>query len=195
VSQHSSGIDEASFRLKHYGVYNQGWFGAALEFANKAHTGQKDKCGQPYINHPFRVAARVAALARFHGVETKPLVIAALLHDTIEDCGVTAETIEALFGAQVAHMVQNVTKPKGVNYLDWIRGVAEADCMTRLLKLADIGENLAPDRKHVGSEMMARKRYLPAIDILLARWRPVPSDLETWRYLLRRRFPQQKQAA
>ena len=73
----------------------------ALRFATEAHKGQIRKySNEPYINHPIRVAKTMKAHGFDHHVQA-----AALLHDTIEDCGVKAETIEKKFGSHVARMV------------------------------------------------------------------------------------------
>ncbi|MGC1305194.1 MAG: HD domain-containing protein [Caulobacteraceae bacterium] len=78
----------------------------ALAFAANAHRGQVRKGGTvPYITHPVAVSALVAR----HGGDEDQMV-AALLHDVLEDCaGVTAEGIEADFGARVLSIVQGCT--------------------------------------------------------------------------------------
>ena len=77
----------------------------ALELALTAHEGQLRKSGEPYIIHPILVAAITAA---FSSDET--MVQAALLHDVVEDTSYTIEELEALFGDDVAHMVEGLTK-------------------------------------------------------------------------------------
>ncbi|MBQ9000774.1 MAG: bifunctional (p)ppGpp synthetase/guanosine-3',5'-bis(diphosphate) 3'-pyrophosphohydrolase [Eggerthellaceae bacterium] len=77
----------------------------AFEFANKAHAGQKRKSGEPFIAHPIEVAIILADLHM--DVET---VVAALLHDTIEDTEVTRDDVVELFGEDVATLVEGVTK-------------------------------------------------------------------------------------
>ena len=78
---------------------------AAFDYANEHHTSQKRKSGEPYIIHPIAVAHIVAEL------ELDPdSIIAALLHDTIEDTGATHEEIAKLFGESVASLVEGVTK-------------------------------------------------------------------------------------
>src|SRR5690625_1142994 len=73
-------------------------------FAAKAHEGQMRKltrgCEEPYIEHPRRVARRVAGLTG-----SPRLVAAALLHDVIEDCGVRREELRDLYGDDVAEWV------------------------------------------------------------------------------------------
>jgi len=69
------------------------------------HAGQRRKSGEPYITHPLAVAEILAKL----GMDTTTL-IAALLHDTVEDTSYTLEALEADFNAEVAHLVDGVTK-------------------------------------------------------------------------------------
>ncbi len=77
----------------------------AGEAAAMAHAGQLRRSGEPYITHPVAVAAIVAEL----GLDA-PTVAAALLHDAVEDTGLTLEAIEADFGLVVARVVDGVTK-------------------------------------------------------------------------------------
>ena len=77
----------------------------AYLFAEKKHSGQVRKSGDPYITHCLGVAL---ILAKMHvGPQT---IIAGLLHDTIEDTGTTKEEIVALFGDEVAQLVDGLTK-------------------------------------------------------------------------------------
>ncbi|QRY64005.1 RelA/SpoT family protein [Gordonia sp. PDNC005] len=77
----------------------------AYDVAEQRHTGQFRKSGDPYITHPLAVATILADL----GMDTTTLV-AALLHDTVEDTGYSLEELEKDFGAEVAHLVDGVTK-------------------------------------------------------------------------------------
>src|SRR4051794_17338570 len=85
----------------------------AYDVAETAHAGQKRKSGDPYITHPLAVATVLAGL----GMDTTTLV-AALLHDTVEDTGATLESITADFGPEVAHLVDGVTKIDKVKFGD-----------------------------------------------------------------------------
>lgn len=77
----------------------------AVDFARKAHTGQFRKSGQPYIEHPLNVA-KILVDWRMD----LSSVIAGILHDVVEDTPHTTEEIEQLFGADVAFLVEGVTK-------------------------------------------------------------------------------------
>ena len=84
----------------------------AFSFADNAHSGQLRKSGEPYIIHPLAVAEIVAELE----LDTDS-IIAALLHDTIEDTGATHEDIAKRFGEPVAQLVEGVTKLTRVQYI------------------------------------------------------------------------------
>jgi GTP pyrophosphokinase len=75
------------------------------DVAERCHRGQLRKSGDPYITHPLAVATILAEL----GMDTTTLV-AALLHDTVEDTGYSLADVEADFSPEVAHLVDGVTK-------------------------------------------------------------------------------------
>lgn len=85
----------------------------AASFAAKKHTAQtrKGDDAAPYINHPLEVAN---LLANIGNVEDYDVLIAAILHDTVEDTGTTQEEIEELFGKTVASIVMEVTDDKSL---------------------------------------------------------------------------------
>jgi GTP pyrophosphokinase len=83
----------------------------AYEVAAEAHTGQLRKSGEPYITHPLAVATICAR----YGMDETTLV-AALLHDAVEDTGVTLEDVEEQFGADAAAIVDGVTKLERVHF-------------------------------------------------------------------------------
>ncbi|WP_041451725.1 RelA/SpoT family protein [Hoyosella subflava] len=77
----------------------------AYDVAESKHSEQVRKSGDPYITHPLAVASILAEL----GMDTTTL-IAALLHDTVEDTGYSLEQLREDFGEEVAHLVDGVTK-------------------------------------------------------------------------------------
>ena len=79
--------------------------GQALTDARSSHKGQVRKSGEPYIFHPLRVTH----LAARHWMDF-PSVIAALLHDVVEDTPVTLEEVKEKYGSEVAHLVDGLTK-------------------------------------------------------------------------------------
>ena len=78
---------------------------SALDYATRAHKGQRRRSGGPYIEHPVSAATYLADLSL-----DAPTIAAALLHDVIEDCGVSLEELRTEFGDEVARLVDGVTK-------------------------------------------------------------------------------------
>ncbi|MEU8606994.1 HD domain-containing protein [Actinoplanes sp. NPDC048791] len=95
--------------------------------AENMHRGQFRKSGDPYITHPLAVAQICAEL----GMDTTTLV-AALLHDTVEDTSYTLETLHGDFGPEVAHLVDGVTKFDKAFY----GKVAEAETIRKMIVAA-----------------------------------------------------------
>ena len=101
---------------------------AAYEFAEESHRGQTRKSGEPYIIHPLSAANSLADLRL-----DAPTIMAALLHDVIEDCGVTFGEIESRFGREVATLVDGVTKLTRMDFTPEMpvsnghKGTAETD--------------------------------------------------------------------
>ncbi|WP_131767194.1 RelA/SpoT family protein [Candidatus Protofrankia californiensis] len=96
----------------------------AYEVANRQHAGQMRHSGDPYITHPLAVTEILAEL----GVDTTTIV-AALLHDTVEDTGYTLEAAAADFSPEVANLVDGVTKLDKMRFGD----AAEAETLRKLI--------------------------------------------------------------
>jgi GTP diphosphokinase / guanosine-3',5'-bis(diphosphate) 3'-diphosphatase len=77
----------------------------AYSYASKAHDGQTRRSGEPYVVHPMSVAGIIADLR----LDTAS-ICAGLLHDTVEDTGATVEELHTTFGAEIAFLVDGVTK-------------------------------------------------------------------------------------
>lgn len=90
-------------------------FHTALNLATKAHASQQRKSGEPYIVHPILVASITALVSN-----DEAMIIAALLHDVVEDTEYVIEEIEAIFGEDVAHMVEGLTKIDDIRELELI---------------------------------------------------------------------------
>lgn len=90
---------------------DRGRLRTAYEYARDSHQNQRRKDGSPYITHPLAVAENVADL----GLDTDS-IIAALLHDCIEDTPVTHDDVAKRFGPTVAGLVEGVTKLTRVQY-------------------------------------------------------------------------------
>lgn len=83
----------------------------AYRVAEHHHDGQTRKSGEPYITHPLSVATILAELGM-----TEPVIVAALLHDTVEDTEYTLEQVREEFSDEVARMVDGVTKLDKLTY-------------------------------------------------------------------------------
>ena len=138
----------------------------AFVLADQAHAPQKRASGEPYIIHPIAVATIIAQMHL-----DKESVIAALLHDTVEDTGVTPEDIKQEFGETVQSLVNGVTKLDKLRFHDYREAQVEnfrkmilamtRDIRVILIKLADRTHNmrtlgsLRPDkRKRIARETL-----------------------------------------
>ncbi|MGI9034700.1 MAG: HD domain-containing protein [Pyrinomonadaceae bacterium] len=117
----------------------------AASFAAKEHSHQKRKGadGEPYINHPLEVASLLANVGK---IEDTDVLIAALLHDTIEDTKTTKEEIAELFGEKVCGYVLEVTDdkslPKAKRKELQIEHAPHLSTGAKLIKLADKISNI-----------------------------------------------------
>ncbi len=119
----------------------------AYRFADAAHLGQLRKNGDPYITHPIAVAAQCAEWK----LDAQALM-AALMHDAIEDCGVTKQELVERFGAPVAELVDGLTKLEKLAFDTREQNQAESfrkmllamakDVRVILIKLADRTHNM-----------------------------------------------------
>ncbi|MGY2464292.1 guanosine-3',5'-bis(diphosphate) 3'-diphosphatase [Vreelandella sulfidaeris] len=130
----------------------------AFYYAEQAHDGQRRRSGEPYVTHPLAVANILANMHMDH-----QSLMAAMLHDVIEDTGVSKKALEAQFGKPVAELVDGVSKLTQITFED--KAVAQAEnfqkmvlAMSRdirviIVKLADRLHNmrtlgaLRPDKK------------------------------------------------
>lgn len=98
----------------------------AYLFGAKAHSGQIRKSGEPYIHHPIEVARILAEM----GMDHKCLV-AALLHDVIEDTAIAKEQLAAQFDEEIAELVDGVSKLTKIDFKS--RAEAQAASLTKML--------------------------------------------------------------
>jgi len=140
----------------------------AWEVGARAHSGQMRKSGEPYITHPVAVACILAELR----LDVEALV-AAVLHDTIEDTDLTRQHVTQLFGTTVADLVDGVTKLDKLKFRDREEAAAESfrkmllamsrDLRVIMIKLADRLHNMRTLGAQSGS---ARRRIaLETLDI------------------------------
>lgn len=119
----------------------------AYRFADEAHLGQLRNSGEPYITHPIAVASQCAEWKL-----DAPALMAALLHDAIEDCGITKADLVERFGPPVAELVDGLTKLDKLHFNTREENQAESfrkmllamarDVRVILIKLADRTHNM-----------------------------------------------------
>ncbi len=119
----------------------------AYALSARAHAGQLRESGEPYLSHPLEVASILTQLKL-----DVPSIVAGLLHDTVEDTGLTIEEVEREFGSEVARLVDGVTKigriqfrsdeeKQAENFRKMVVSMAE-DIRVVLIKLADRLHNM-----------------------------------------------------
>lgn len=105
----------------------------AILIATRAHRGQKDRGGVPYILHPLRVMGKVNGTAER---------IAAVLHDVVEDTSVTLDDLrKAGFSEEIVEAVDALTRRENEGYDAFIRRVL-TNAVARRVKVADLEDNL-----------------------------------------------------
>ncbi len=167
----SSSLNDALYRLLH-----------AAEFASLRHKDQrrKDAAASPYINHPLAVAA---VLAR-HGVRDPITLMAAVLHDTIEDTETTEADLRAEFGDDVTEVVLEVTDDKSLPKRRRKElQVEHAPTMTARAKLVKISDKICNvidigQNPPSGWDQERREQYLAWTEAVVAGCRGVSTRLE-----------------
>lgn len=153
-------------------MWNQDLFKAALDFAARAHGAQQvPGSGFPYVVHVVKVATEVlAACAAEPGHDVDLAMPVALLHDTVEDCGVSAEELTERFGPAVAAAVRALSKdeavPKAGRMADSLRRIQAQPRAVWLVKLGDRITNLEPPPPHWSPEK--RRAYLDEARVIHA---------------------------
>jgi guanosine-3',5'-bis(diphosphate) 3'-pyrophosphohydrolase len=141
----------------------------AISFASRAHRGQLRKDDQtPYVAHAFRVCMLLRDL---FGVNDRRILIAAVLHDVLEDTTTDFDDLEEKFDAEIAHWVALLSKDKRLPYDEreaaYQKALAEAPWQVQVCKLADVIDNLL-DMPHVpphkrGKSVQNKRRYVEAL--------------------------------
>ncbi len=131
----------------------------ALALALKAHAGQKDKAGQPYILHPLRV------MLQMEDTQTK---IVALLHDVLEDSNITLQELkQAGFDPQILEAVDCLTRREQEDYFTYLERVAQ-NKLALSVKIADLKDNLDVTRlkEITPADQQRLNKYLKALTFL-----------------------------
>ncbi len=137
----------------------------AATFAADKHRDQRRKGAEasPYINHPLAVAGLLALEA---GVKDETLLLAALLHDTVEDTDTTLEELEETFGPTVRGIVDEVTDDKSLPKMQrkalQVEHAPNASAAAKQLKIADKVCNIRDitDRPPAGWSQLRKAEYL-----------------------------------
>lgn len=132
----------------------------AKELAYRAHAGQVDKAGRPYIEHVARVAAAVSDDPEAEAV--------AWLHDAIEDCFGAAKAVEALLPSELYGAVLDLTRFNWMPAADYYAAIRDNPLAMRV-KLADIADNADEARLALLDDKTAarlRRKYAKARKIL-----------------------------
>ena len=120
---------------------------AAMEIAYRAHHGQLDKSGVPYIFHPIHLAEQM---------DDEYSCCVALLHDTVEDTDLTLEDLKAIFPKEVTDAVALMTHEKGTDYFDYVWAIKE-NPIARKVKLADLAHN-SDQTRCIGSDLSEERK-------------------------------------
>lgn len=151
--------------------YDMEMLDKAYQLAERAHSGQFRRSGEPYICHPLHVAMLLVDL----GMDTESLA-AALMHDVVEDTSVTLDELESQFGADVAHMVDGVTKLTKIRFSSVEEQQAEnlrkmlmamsQDVRVMIIKLCDRLHNMRtgdawPEQKRRDKALETMEVYAP----------------------------------
>ncbi len=156
---------------------------SAASFAAEKHRDQKRKGspGYPYINHPLEVANLLANVGEVDDVD---VIVAAILHDTVEDCGVSYDEIEGQFGRKVADLVSEVTDDKSLPKVERKRlqiehaphlshGAKQVKLADKISNVRDITENPPADWP-----LERRRQYVEWGVSVVAGLRGANADLE-----------------
>jgi len=152
----------------------------AYNFAEKAHEGQKRMTGDPYFVHAFETGKNLVAF----GMDAQTIA-AGLLHDIIEDAGVSAETLEKEFGKEVLFLVEGVTKLGKLKYRGAERHVESLrklfvataqDIRVLIIKLADRLHNIQTLEGHARADKQ-RRIALETLEIFA----PLANRLGMWK--------------
>ena len=119
----------------------------AMRIAYKAHNGQFDYNGIPYIFHPIHLAEQM---------DDEFSCCVALLHDVVEDTDVTLEELMAIFPPEVTDAVALMTHSDDTDYFDYVRAIKE-NPIARKVKLADLAHN-SDQSRCVGSDLTEERK-------------------------------------
>ena len=135
----------------------------AIEIAARAHSGQVDKGGNPYILHPLRI------LVNFCEAESEATKICAVLHDVVEDTDITLDGLRAEgFSEEILTALDCLTKKKDENYDDFISRVLANEIACKV-KNGDLADNMDLTRipNPTEKDMERTKKYRETADRIM----------------------------
>ncbi len=130
---------------------------SAYEFASRAHEGQVRKTGEPFLEHPVQTAMILAGLQ----LDATTLA-AALLHDVLEDCGVSLSEVETKFGPEVSRLVDGTTK---LGKLSW-KGDGDSRQESQVQNLRKMLLAMAQDLRVVFIKLADRLHNMRTLGVL-----------------------------
>ncbi len=160
----------------------------AMRIAYEAHAGQVDKCGTPYVFHPYHLAEQMP---------DEITTCVALLHDVAEDTAITLDELEREFPPEATEPLRLLTHGPAVSYRDYIDTLV-VDPVARTVKRADLMHNLDETRfegcGRIDEAKLSRRRecYRVALEVLdegeqfslmLERRSAVAADIEAARLI------------
>lgn len=134
----------------------------AIRFAAARHEGQTLKNGDPFILHPLFVMSDKT-------LTTYEERVTAVLHDVVEDCGVTFDELRALgYGEEIIEALDCLTKRQGETYEDFIERIRTGCALARKVKLADLRHNSDLSRlpRITERDLARHERYARATRVL-----------------------------
>ncbi|MCM1288985.1 MAG: GTP pyrophosphokinase [Clostridium sp.] len=131
----------------------------AMEICYRAHAGQLDKGGMPYVFHPFHIAGQM---------EDEYSICVALLHDTVEDGGIElSELSDAGFPEEIVRTVDILTRRTDEPYMEYIERL-KGNSLAVKVKLADLNHNSDMTRLNIitKQDMERKEKYEKAMEVL-----------------------------
>ena len=131
----------------------------AMRLAYRAHEGQMDYSGVPYIYHPMHLAEQM---------DDEVSCTVALLHDVVEDTDVTAEELAREFPQEVVEAVLLLTHDDQTDYFDYVRAISR-NPVAKKVKLADVAHN-SDESRDVDAEISPERRIWWKNKYAKAKW-------------------------
>lgn len=133
----------------------------AAELAYMCHGMQKDKAGYPYIMHPLHLAEQM---------DDEDSVIVALLHDTVEDCGLSLDDLIGYGFSEVqVAAIRALTHDKGMDYMEYIKKQVKPNPLATKVKIADLKHNMDLSRMDGYAENISIPKRAAMYDAALRR--------------------------